>query len=302
LYPAPTPGRSSNNASPYAAEDAEDERATMRTPSPTPEEAKLLSIRGFTDWSEAKSWRWWVRKSMIQTYLILGFVIAVVALVAVYEKPLVKALQPVGHTLKSWTVGWLIPIAILIVLSFPPLFGQEIVHLFCGLIWGPWIGFGIVVAGTVIGELANFIIYKRLCLARGQRAEKNNIEYACFAHAVREGGWFMATAARWSFLPTHFTTAIFSVCGMTFWVFIISTALSLPQLLVNVYSGYVIELDGSAHPSSTADTLVWVLFGVTAVVTTVAAFYIGRKVDAAKKPVIYARRKQRQMQRKLLCM
>jgi uncharacterized membrane protein YdjX (TVP38/TMEM64 family) len=49
-------------------------------------------------------------------------------------------------------VGWLIPIAILIVISFPPLFGHELVALLCGVVYGLWVGFGIVAAGTFLGE------------------------------------------------------------------------------------------------------------------------------------------------------
>ena len=44
----------------------------------------------------------------------------------------------------------------MIIISFPPLFGHEIVALLCGDVWGIWIGFGIVAAGTALGELANF--------------------------------------------------------------------------------------------------------------------------------------------------
>lgn len=36
------------------------------------------------------------------------------------------------------------------------LFGHEIVAILCGLVWGLWIGFGIVAAGTFIGEVGNF--------------------------------------------------------------------------------------------------------------------------------------------------
>jgi uncharacterized membrane protein YdjX (TVP38/TMEM64 family) len=48
--------------------------------------------------------------------------------------------------------GWLIPIAILFVISFPPLFGHEIIALLCGVVYGLWIGFAIVAAGTFTGE------------------------------------------------------------------------------------------------------------------------------------------------------
>lgn len=46
----------------------------------------------------------------------------------------------------------MIPIAILVLISFPPLFGHEIVALLCGVVYGLWIGFAIVAAGTFIGE------------------------------------------------------------------------------------------------------------------------------------------------------
>jgi uncharacterized membrane protein YdjX (TVP38/TMEM64 family) len=42
----------------------------------------------------------------------------------------------------------------LIVLSFPPLFGHEIIALLCGVVYGLWIGFGVVAAGTFFGERA----------------------------------------------------------------------------------------------------------------------------------------------------
>lgn len=36
------------------------------------------------------------------------------------------------------------------------LFGHEIVAILCGLVWGLGPGFGIVAAGTFLGELGNF--------------------------------------------------------------------------------------------------------------------------------------------------
>lgn len=56
----------------------------------------------------------------------------------------------------SLKYGWLIPIGIMFVISFPPLFGHEIVAILCGLVWGLWIGFAIVAAGTLLGEIGNF--------------------------------------------------------------------------------------------------------------------------------------------------
>jgi hypothetical protein len=61
-------------------------------------------------------------------------------------------LRPFSEKVRDLPVGWLIPIAILFVISFPPLFGHEIIALLCGVVYGLWIGFAIVAAGTFIGE------------------------------------------------------------------------------------------------------------------------------------------------------
>jgi len=61
-------------------------------------------------------------------------------------------LKPFSLKLKELPGGFLIPVAILIAISFPPLFGHELVALLCGVVWGLWIGFAIVAAGTFLGE------------------------------------------------------------------------------------------------------------------------------------------------------
>jgi hypothetical protein len=76
--------------------------------------------------------------------------------------------------LQQLKLGWLIPVAILFVLSFPPLFGNEIVMILVGLVWGLGVGFAIVrypspfalsethfddqtAVGIILGELANYL-------------------------------------------------------------------------------------------------------------------------------------------------
>ena len=62
----------------------------------------------------------------------------------------------------------------MIILSFPPvrarplrrlalltrlslqLFGHEFVAIFCGIVWGLVLGFAIVAAGTILGELCTY--------------------------------------------------------------------------------------------------------------------------------------------------
>ncbi|KAJ2965956.1 hypothetical protein NUW54_g13946 [Trametes sanguinea] len=189
--------------------------------------------------------------------------------------------------------GWTIPIGILFVISFPPLFGHEIVAILCGLVWGLWAGFGIVAAGTFLGEVGNFYAFKYCCAARGEKLEKTKLQYACLARVVREGGFKIALIARLSAIPGHFTTAVFSTCGMSIWTFAIAAILSLPKQFITVYLGVALEQseDGT---SNTRDTIIKdVVLGVTTLITIGAMWYIYHKMNQAKPHVIYDRRKAR---------
>jgi uncharacterized membrane protein YdjX (TVP38/TMEM64 family) len=72
-----------------------------------------------------------------------------------------QKLRPFSEKVRDLPFGWLIPIAILFVISFPPLFGHEIIALLCGVVYGLWIGFAIVAAGTFIGESKLPLILRR---------------------------------------------------------------------------------------------------------------------------------------------
>ena len=77
---------------------------------------------------------------------------------AVLHEKIAKELAPVGKWLREHPYGWNIPVAIMVILSFPPLFGHEIVALLVGGLYGKLgIGFAIVAAGTILGEVLNFL-------------------------------------------------------------------------------------------------------------------------------------------------
>lgn len=85
--------------------------------------------------------------------VIAGIVLTV--LFEVYKSDFERWARPLTDWLKkreAWS--WSIPVVILIVLSFPPLFGHEIVQLIVGLTYPLGIAIGIAAAGSVLGEAA----------------------------------------------------------------------------------------------------------------------------------------------------
>lgn len=264
-----------------------------RTPSPTPSELKELKS-GAIDWKSLGSWRFWIRRDWLWYYVIFVLIVTITVLVSVFHKQIVHALTPAANWLHDTTAGWVVPIAVLFVISFPPLFGHEIVAMLCGLVWGLWIGFGIVAAGTLLGEIGNFYAFKYCCRSRGAKLERNKISYACLAKVVRDGGFKIALIARLSAIPGHFTTAIFSTCGMGIIVFTIAAILSMPKQILGVYLGVILKQSEEGPPDKNSRILSNVVLGLTIVITVVAMWYIVRQMNKVKPQIIYRRRKARQ--------
>lgn len=62
---------------------------------------------------------------------------------------------------------------------------------FLSLATGLWIGFGIVCAGSFLGEIANFFVFRYFLRERAEALERKDIVYACMAQAVRDGGFWV---------------------------------------------------------------------------------------------------------------
>ncbi|KAJ7911550.1 hypothetical protein B0H13DRAFT_2009146 [Mycena leptocephala] len=274
----------------------DDPRVSMgmsRTPSPTPSEAKILNEPLFS-WAQLTNWRFWIRKEWT-TYYIIGTVILVItALTSIYHHDIVKWLTPVTKWLHDLKYGFLVPIGILFVISFPPLFGHEIVAILCGLVWGLWFGFAIVCAGTFLGEVGNFYAFKWCCRARGEKMERTQISYACLARCVRTGGFRIALIARFSAIPGHFTTAVFSTCGMNIFVFSLAAFLSLPKQFITVYLGVILEQADAGKTDKKSTIISDSVLAATFLVTILAMWYIFHQMSLMKPFVIYERRKARQ--------
>ncbi|KAJ7675450.1 hypothetical protein B0H17DRAFT_945870, partial [Mycena rosella] len=148
---------------------------------------------------------------------------------------------PLIQIFYSHKLGPLIPIALLIIMSFPPLFGHELVETICGVTWNLPAAFAIVAAGVFLGEIANFFTFKFCCSARSKKMEKSKLSYALLAHVVRTGGFVVVLMIRFSAIPPHFATAILSTVGMSFVVFFAACVLSLPKAFVPVYVGYAMK-------------------------------------------------------------
>ncbi|KLO10015.1 hypothetical protein SCHPADRAFT_833128 [Schizopora paradoxa] len=265
----------------------------MRTPSPTPSEVVALNQKGLINvrTTFARSSRG--KKICGYSHRLAIFLTIAIVLAVLHDK-IVNWIQPTANTIHGWKAGWLIPVGILCVMSFPPFIGHEIIVIVVGIVWGLWIGFAITAAGTLTGEIANYFVFNTFCRARGGRYERTGINYACLARLVRDGGLKVAVIARYSFIPQHFTTVVFATCGLKFWIFLLSAIISLPRHFVTVVIGVTLGDEAKHGSNRTKEKIItYVVLAVTIVVSILALRYINKLADGVRADVIYQRRKHR---------
>ncbi|KAJ3994869.1 hypothetical protein F5050DRAFT_1713355 [Lentinula boryana] len=287
-------------------------RDRLRTPSPTPSEERALASTGegvgLLDISSFKSKEFWSSPKGIIYGIGILVIAALVISFAIFHKKIVIGLEPVTNWCKSQTVGWLIPVGILVVISFPPLFGHELVGILCGVTWGIGEGFGIMALGSLLGEIINYLyglfffydndhlligtilpsVFKFCCTSRARKLEKKKIMYACFSRVIQDGGFKVILAARYSLIPAHSS-------GMKFYIFLAAAVLSLPKQLVTVYIGVLMA--ASVNGTDKKDRIASILVSVVCFIITSFAFKIIRQeMNKVKPEVIYERRKARQVE------
>ncbi|KAH7370506.1 snare associated Golgi protein-domain-containing protein [Rhexocercosporidium sp. MPI-PUGE-AT-0058] len=222
--------------------------------------------------TKAKYIPWW----------IIGIVVTLgVAYITIKHDKIVETLRPLSVKIKDIPGGFLIPVVILIIISFPPLFGHEIVGILVGAVWGLWIGFAIVAAGTFIGEIGTWYAFKYAFRRKAVKLEKTNLNYGALARLTRDSGFWIILLIRFSIIPSHLSTAVFSTCDVKFWHFAVATFLTLPKQIIIVYFGVLLTQEKKK------DNLVnGIVLGFTFLITVVAGVYIYLKMRKLKAVLI----------------
>ncbi|VDC05246.1 unnamed protein product [Peniophora sp. CBMAI 1063] len=250
-------------------------------------------LGGGIDWKNFRKYftlKHWTRNKIVGLFITTS-IITLVVLLLVFQDSIVEWLVPSGEKWKSLPGGWTIPIAILIVQSFPPLIGHDVVQIFVGVVWGLWPGFGIVAAGTVLGEIAEFYVFRLFCGARMGKMEKKSLGWGLLADVARDGGFVMVLIARLSVLPPSYTTIVFALAGTNFFKFLAALILSLVLPLSNLYLGVLARENSDGVSTSGAASGLTIAGSVT--ISVVAMLYIDHKANKLKPAFITQRRKDR---------
>ncbi|KAJ7475117.1 hypothetical protein B0H11DRAFT_2034170 [Mycena galericulata] len=276
-------GESSSSIQQSIALETRHTPSPSRTPSPTPSESDMLN--------GIKPKR--TTKERIVSLVLAGVVLTIAILTTVYNNDIVHALKPFTDWLRDHKAGPLIPILLFIIVSFPPLFGHEVIATLVGVTWNLPEACAIVAIGILLGEIANFFTFRYAFSARAAKIEAKNLEYGLLAYVVRRGGFLAILVIRYSTPPPHYTTVVFATVGVSFRKFIAAAILTLPREFVPVYTGYVLQPGAKTKRSVIIENIVFVV-GILA--TIVAYRWVQVQTKAATPDFIYGRRKARQEQ------
>ncbi|KAL5375598.1 Tlg2-vesicle protein [Paraphaeosphaeria sporulosa] len=234
----------------------------------------------------------WKRVFLTPKYIpwhIIGIAVLIFTVyITIHHDEVVEKLRPFSEKLRDLPAGWLIPIAILFIISFPPLFGHEIVALLCGVVWGLWIGFAIVAAGTFVGEVGTWFAFLYTLRRKAAKLERTNLNYGALARLTRDGGFWIVLVIRLSAIPSHFSTAVFATCNVNFWYFFVATFLSLPKQIFLVYLGVLLVQQKASNLGKN------IMFGAVFVVTVVLGIWIWIKMAKVKKILLEEQAQRRQ--------
>ncbi|TNY17948.1 hypothetical protein DMC30DRAFT_331793, partial [Rhodotorula diobovata] len=133
--------------------------------------------------------------------------------------------------------SWVVPVAVLVAVEFPPLGGHSVAAIATGAIWGLKLGLPIVFAGTLLGEMLCFAAFSTFLRAKAERIEAGKPLYACIARSVRIAGLLDTICLRLSALPGRVVTAVAATIGVPFLVYFVALVVALPKEAVFVYAG-----------------------------------------------------------------
>ncbi|KAL2163849.1 hypothetical protein VTH06DRAFT_5908 [Thermothelomyces fergusii] len=239
---------------------------------------KLREIE--TDYRPVNWKRLFLAPKYLACWIVAAIALVLTIIITIKHDEVVATLRPWSEKVRDLPAGWLIPIVILVIISFPPLFGHEIVALLCGVVYGLWIGFGIVAAGTFLGELCTWFAFQYMFRRKAEKLERTNLNYGALARLTRDGGFWIVLIIRFSAIPSHFSTAVFSTCGVNFWSYAFATFVTLPKQIFLVYLGVLLLQD---KPDDSAKNIV---FAVGFAATVVTAVYIAYKMRKVKKVLL----------------
>ena len=149
-----------------------------------------------------------------------------------------------------------------------------ILTIVAGLAFGLWMGFLVVMAGSLFGALAAFVLGRYFFREKVERLLRKHPKVRSLDREIGRKGWRSVALVRLSpMIPFGIQNYLFGVSDVGFWAYAIATFLAMaPGTLLHVYLGMLGRafLEGELNPWQ------WAIYGVSMIATVVLTVKIGR--------------------------
>lgn len=207
------------------------------------------------------------KRKRTTVYSVVGFFGSLVILSIIFHARILEWAKPIAQKYTQKPGGFLLPSLLLVVVSFPPLFGHEFISLLTGFIYGN-IGFLIVLISTTLGESLLFLSFRHFFKHRLGAFRAKYEDYNIFVRVIEEGGPLMLFAIRTSAIPSHFSTPLFaSIDAIEYKVWLLCCLGSSFSLYPPVYFGWLLQRGQSSNATP------WLLT-IAALITVSVGLYI----------------------------
>ncbi|KAG0308812.1 Tlg2-vesicle protein [Dissophora globulifera] len=209
--------------------------------------------------------------------LVILLVIAFIVVFFAFEKQIFELLEPAVTFVRQSSAGMVVLAAIMAATCIFPLFGYGVVSMICGYVYGVPKGFIPAFAGDVIGASLCFWLYRLAFNKYFSRKFHDHIEFKELSKAVSKDGFFILFLIRLSSFPFAVLNAYFgAMTQLSYWRFILATALSTPHLFIPIFIGHNINSLGDPAITGKDRTLKWVFNILGIIIAFGVGWYIYR--------------------------
>lgn len=182
---------------------------------------------------------------------------------------------------KSGMKGFLLVVALLVLIAFSGFLPASLIGIVGGSIYGLGEGFGVSALATILGAWVSFALSRSLFRDVFERLFMRRAGFRHFGDEIAKGGWRFVCLLRMSpIMPFALTSYALGLSGIGARNYMLGTIASLPALFGYVCIGWFARHSLNAE-SAGASCLQWMIFGVGIAATILLTVYVKRVISRA---------------------
>lgn len=168
----------------------------------------------------------------------------------IYHQAVFELVVSFAESWRELRGGSAIMFGLIVLVSFPPLFGYSLLSSMCGIMYGLW-GWPLLASATILGSLISFLFCRFIFQDYAQRLARSNERFTALTRTIQNDGFTLLWMIRLCPLPYSLSNgALASISSISPLKFALATAVVSPKLFLHIFVG-----DRLAHLTSETDLI-----------------------------------------------